>query len=247
MSLVIVTYVPEGLVLASDSRQSLNMEKKSKDGSLPERTNIVNSDSVHKTFVLKNHKIGINTFGQDLIKGVPTSSYIKQFEETLSEKDSIRTVPKKILKFFGSIDQNANIGFHLAGYAKEIKEELTKSAKKEISTPHVYFLNIKQGKIVRKNYDDSQKCVLYGATWGGESDIIAGLLKIGDKDVPQIVWGAMALQDAIDFSIFSISTTASTMRFLARPKTVGGPIDVLIITPEGTKWIQKKEFHGAIK
>jgi len=34
------------------------------------------------------------------------------------------------------------------------------------------------------------------------------------------------------------------MRFQARPKNVGGPIDVLTLTPEGVKWIQRKELHG---
>ena len=54
----------------------------------------------------------------------------------------------------------------------------------------------------------------------------------------------MTLQDAIDFSIYAIRTTIDTMRFQARPKTVGGPIDVLLLTPKEVKWIQSKELHG---
>lgn len=57
----------------------------------------------------------------------------------------------------------------------------------------------------------------------------------------------MTLQDAIDFSIYAIRTTIDTMRFQARPKTVGGPIDVLLISPEEAKFIQKKELHGELK
>jgi len=34
------------------------------------------------------------------------------------------------------------------------------------------------------------------------------------------------------------------MRFEARVKSVGGPIDVLLLTPNGASWIQKKELHG---
>ncbi len=52
----------------------------------------------------------------------------------------------------------------------------------------------------------------------------------------------MPIQDAIDFSIYAIKTTIDTMRFQARPKTVGGPIDVLLITPEGARWIRRKEL-----
>ena len=61
---------------------------------------------------------------------------------------------------------------------------------------------------------------------------------------PPIIWDAMPLQDAIDFAVFAVKTTIDTIRFQARPKTVGGPIDVLILTPEGTQWIKKKELHG---
>jgi hypothetical protein len=32
------------------------------------------------------------------------------------------------------------------------------------------------------------------------------------------------------------------MRFQARPKTVGGPIDVLLITAEGGRFIRRKEI-----
>lgn len=54
----------------------------------------------------------------------------------------------------------------------------------------------------------------------------------------------MPLQDAIDFSFFVIKTTIDTIRFQARPKTVGGPIDILVLTPDYAKWIQKKELHA---
>jgi hypothetical protein len=53
------------------------------------------------------------------------------------------------------------------------------------------------------------------------------------------------LQDAIDFCLFATKLTIDTSIFLPRPRTVGHPIDVLIIEPrEGIKWIQKKEYHG---
>ena len=61
---------------------------------------------------------------------------------------------------------------------------------------------------------------------------------------PPIIWAAMTLQDAIDFSIYAIRTTIDTIRFQARPKNVGGPIDVLVITPDGARWIQRKELKG---
>jgi len=242
MSLVVTTCVPEGIILASDSRQTLTLEVKKGDGSLLDKLNIVNSDFVNKTFALKEYEIGINTFGRDLIKGIPTASYIRQFEETLLKKDNIESITKKLLDYFKKIDSDADIGFHLAGYLKE-SEVITK---KEVSNPHIYLVNIKKNILERKNVNSKGE-ILFGANWGGEHDIIAGLLKFGDPNALKIAWEAMNLQDAIDFSTFSISTTINTMRFQARAKTVGGPIDVLLITPEEVRWVQKKEFHGGAK
>ena len=55
-----------------------------------------------------------------------------------------------------------------------------------------------------------------------------------------IAWQYMSLQDAIDFARFAIETTINTMRFQSIDKTVGGPIDILIITPKNIKWLQHK-------
>ena len=51
------------------------------------------------------------------------------------------------------------------------------------------------------------------------------------------------LQDAIEFAEFVISATINSMKFQKRPKTVGGPIDILIIKPENAFWLQRKELH----
>jgi hypothetical protein len=61
---------------------------------------------------------------------------------------------------------------------------------------------------------------------------------------PPIIYDAMALQDAVDFSTFAIRTTIDTIRFQARPKNVGGPIDVVVLTPDGPTWIQKKQLRA---
>ena len=52
MSLAIVTYVPEGIVMASDSRQSITIENRAPDGKDLGKLEIINSDSVYKTYLL---------------------------------------------------------------------------------------------------------------------------------------------------------------------------------------------------
>ena len=53
----------------------------------------------------------------------------------------------------------------------------------------------------------------------------------------------MTLQDAVDFGVYAVKTTIDTMRFQQKEKTVGGPIDVLVIQPhQAPIFIQKKEL-----
>jgi len=50
------------------------------------------------------------------------------------------------------------------------------------------------------------------------------------------------LQDAIDFSVYAIQTTIDTIKFQPRAKTVGGPIDVLVIKPTECIWVSRKQL-----
>ena len=66
---------------------------------------------------------------------------------------------------------------------------------------------------------------------------------ISPKSLP--LFAAMPLQDAIDYAIYLIRTTIDSLRFEPRFPTVGGAIDVLVITPqEKPYFVQKKELIG---
>ena len=56
----------------------------------------------------------------------------------------------------------------------------------------------------------------------------------------EILWEYLTLQDAVDFARFAVNTTKETMRFKKVVKTVGGSIDILIILPENSFWLQKE-------
>ena len=244
MSLIIAVYVPEGIVMASDSRQSITI-----GGTRPTgeefKVETVNSDAVMKTFLLDQQQVGISNFGQDLLDGVPMGSYIRRFiEESLVAADDVTTIPDKLIRYFRESFPKADIGFHVAGYKKEGKS----------SIPYVYHCHVGRNKVERRNARPDGS-VIYGATWSGQIDILTSIvLPVAVKDEKgkekivrspaPIVWDAMTLQDAIDFSIYAIRTTIDTMRFQARPKNVGGPIDVLLLTPESPPdWVQKKKYR----
>ena len=50
------------------------------------------------------------------------------------------------------------------------------------------------------------------------------------------------LQDAVDFARYAVETTIQTMHFKNVVETVGGEVDILVITPDETRWLQKAEL-----
>ena len=244
MSLIVVTYVPEGIVMASDSRQYLTVEGKTPEGK-DFKMEVPASDYVTKTFLLRDQRIGISNFGQDLLAGVPMASHIKKFiEEDLTTVDDVTTIPKKMVEYFRRLFPTADAGFHVAGYKKEGK----------ISVPYVYYCHVSRNTVERKNIKPDGS-LAFGSTWSGQIDVINSIVnpvvikdeKSNDKVLrapAPIIWDVMTFQDAIDFSIYAIRTTIDTMRFQARSKNVGGPIDVLVINSEKAHWIQEKELRG---
>jgi len=244
MTLVVTTYVPEGIVMASDSRQSLTIEGKTPEGK-DFKVETVNSDAVMKTSLIEKQQVGVSNHGQDLLNGIPMGSYIKRFiEEELVVADDVTNIPKKLVEYFRKSFPNTDAGFYVAGYRKEGK----------VSVPYIYHCHIAKNTVERRNTKPDGS-LAYGASWSGQIDILTSIVnpvivkdeKGVDKVIrtsAPIIWDAMTLQDAIDFSIYAIRTTIDTMRFQARSKNVGGPIDVLLLTPEEARWIQRKDLHG---
>lgn len=222
-SLITTIFIPEGIVMAADSRECILFNG--------EITSIF-SDTATKLFLLKKHKIGISSCGIGEVKDISMTSYIRNFiEKELTDDDDVITVANKLLEYFKNLSaSNEIIYFHVAGYKKENK----------ISIPYVYFLSTKDNLIKRCNSDNAKT---YGMIYNGQTDILESIL---NSKVAYILWEEMTLQDAIDFSIYAIRTTIDTMRFQARPQTVGGPIDVLSISPEEAKFIQNKEGQGEL-
>jgi hypothetical protein len=60
--------------------------------------------------------------------------------------------------------------------------------------------------------------------------------------IQEILWNFFTLQDAIDFARYAVDVTIKTMHFMNVVETVGGDIDILVITPDEAKWLQHKEL-----
>ena len=236
MSFVVTVYVPEAIVMASDSRQTATIKN---------QVETVSSDFAYKTFLLPSQRVGVSTFGQAALGGVGVQSQVERFaEEVVEEDDGVEMVAEKLIRHLHERYSDADTGFYVAGFKREGRA----------SIPHVYYCHVARAEVSRKNVNPRNGELTYGASWGGQADVITRLLKakqvvgaegqLQEISAAHVNWHLLNVQDAIDFAIYAVRTTIDTMRFEARPKNVGGPIDVLLLTPAGARWIQRKELHG---
>lgn len=242
MSFIITIYLKEGVVMASDSRTTFTTQETipaTKEDQVPiaiRHCGVHSSDTNYKTFVTANN-VGISTCGDASINGQPITGYIESFIREYNSAD-VDTIANSILSYFNKLVSNLDSIFIIAGY-QYLKENQYEQK--------VYVVSTKTRTV---NPLDTS---LQGAQWSGESDVLVRLIqplaqKIEDgsyTDLPQydIPFNYFTLQDAIEFAEYATKTTIDTMRFQKRMKTVGGPIDILVLKPNTHQWIARKELH----
>jgi hypothetical protein len=239
MSFIITLYVREGIVMASDSRLTLSA-KQVQEGREIIQFGVGLSDSTYKTYVTYNN-IGISSFGAPEVQGVPISGYIESFisDEVHRNNLEVDEVPRALIDYFRQFDASPDSGFLVAGYkAGEYGTE-----------QHVWEALIKSERVTRLNKPDK-----WGASWRGVTDILTRLIMPVSitppdeepKPLPNypVQWAFFTLQDAIDYARYAVQVTIDTMRFHPRPKTVGGPVDILVIKPQTAFWVKNKDLQA---
>src|SRR4030042_3762280 len=121
MSFVVTVYVPEAIVMASDSRQTVTLKNQAET---------VSSDFAYKTFLLSGQQVGVSTFGQAALGGVGVQSQVDRFaEEVVEEGDDVETVAQKLIRHLHERYPDVDTGFYVAGFKREGRA----------SIPHVYY------------------------------------------------------------------------------------------------------------
>ena len=235
MSFLIAVYVNEGIVLASDRRTTYT-NTQTLEGKVVQQIGIHTTNSTDKTFVCPNGA-GISTCGDATLLGKPITGYIQEMIRSRINSDcKVESMPQIIIDYFNSLAIVPDTTFIVAGYESDGLN------KHQI----IYSLNVKSKKV------DAVNTLNQGAIWKGEILTLSRLLQPlavkqngGYIDLPseEILWGYFTLQDAVDFARYAVETTIQTMRFKNVIETVGGKVDILVITPEETKWLQKDELH----
>lgn len=233
MSFVIAVYVNEGIVVASDRRTTYS-KTQNDERKTTFYIGVHTTDSTDKTFVCPNGA-SISTCGDASLLGKPITGYIQEFIRTRVSKDcSIADMPEELIKYFHALSEIPDTVFLIAGY--ETSEDGTKRQRI-------------QKVALRSKAVTEIDTSCQGAVWEGEITTLVRLIQNvamktenGYQDLPyeEILWGYFTLQDAVDFARYAVETTIQTMRFKNVIETVGGSIDVLVITPEETKWLQKE-------
>ncbi len=235
MSLIITVYTNEGIVMASDSRLCLTTTNNYSDGRSVRNIGAHCTDTTYKTFKASS-RIGISACGESTINEMPLSSYIMKFiAEKAAETDTVENMTNKLLGYFRALSPSIDTHFIVAGYDKG---DLT---------PKVRRLSVKSGKVEIVNAKTP------GATFNGEVNTLCRLLfpvaqkhgnSYSDLKHDEIGFSYFTLQDAIDFAEYAVDVTIKTMQFAKTAKTVGGPIDILAIRPDGAFWIRHRELHA---
>ncbi|EHA6441899.1 hypothetical protein ACSXEE_15695 (plasmid) [Clostridium perfringens] len=215
MSIITTVYIPEGIVMAADSR--LTGTTTYPDGTKDRHTL---SDNSQKLFLIKNNSIGIACCGDAEINGKSVGDFIREFEiNSVEENDSVEDIANK-LKDYTMQTHGEGVLYHVSGFMNDVQ--------------HVYA--ILNGDIIRKNL--SENSLEYGVCWNGELEALARLLA-AQPSVP-VDFQFMQLKDGIDFAEFLIDTTIKYLRFRTGIATCGGAIDILLITKDEARWIKHK-------
>lgn len=215
MSIIATVYLKEGIVMAADSR--ITGTTTYPDGTKDRYTL---SDNAQKLFLIKDGKIGISICGDAELDGKTLADFIRVFElSEVEDTDSVKEVADKLSQYVKG-KYSGSVILHVCGYSNEKR----------------MIYRITNGT-VKAELDETNESEC-SAIWNGEPKVLSNLLS-GSNAIP-IRWNFMQLKDGIDFAEFMIDATSKIHRFQTGIGTCGGPIDILLITKDYSKWIRHK-------
>jgi hypothetical protein len=257
MTLVVSLRVPDGVILAADSLQTAQVaiqpalkDFKVTNPKTGEEIPIGNltlppilmptstSSYAQKLFSFKE-KFGVATWGSAVINDRTIYNHIKNLE--LNIKDEVKSVSEagKILMdyFTEQLQEQLKIsgqklkqgqivmGFQVVGY--ETSSDLF---------GHTFDVAIGENPI-------SNMINGIGCTISGDTEVVKKIWEIGQGTPRATNYGLFSLKDAVDYVEFLINTTASYQRFANMIPTVGGAVDIALITNYSRfTWIKYKDL-----
>jgi hypothetical protein len=179
-------------------------------------------------------RYGIATFGMNALQGQTVYRHMKQFEaDNTVPPSSVQELGAQLqAKFQTLLEQQIKelqkapdnfwpLGFHVGGC--------------DGTAPRTAVVHV--GKTPKIRVEETINC-----TVGGEGSVVTHLWALKKADPKfAIDYRNFSLQDAVDYARFLIEITEKVQRFTPQFQTVGGEVDVALITPDaGFIWIQGK-------
>jgi len=262
MSLGVVIKGSEGVVLAADSR--VTVEARRPDG-VPL---VVNFDNATKllSFSRPHTYVGAVTYGAAVVGSRTAHSFVPEFELTLPEEHlTIEDFASRLSRFFmerwrevmPSDYRGANMSFVVGGY-----------------DPGAAYGSVLLFEIPGRPQPEPKNAgsQSFGMTWGGQPEVVTRLIYGYDPGILPIVrqklnlddqqlndlrgtltehlqfripYQVLPLQDCVDLATFLVRTTITAQSLWVGVRGVGGPIDVATITrTNGLEWVQRKTIRG---
>lgn len=259
MSLAVVIKGPEGLVLAADSRVTLQ-------GKRGDQILTVNYDNATKllTFEGQTH-IAAVTYGAAVIGARTAHSLLPEFEVTVGQASlSVENFCENLRTFFlerwqAEMPKNyagPDMTFIIGGFDKGD------------AYGKVFFFEIPKGKGIEPRNPGGKS---FGMTWGGQLELASRMIHGFDPALPGLIketltlnddqkakleaclqqlefpipYQVLPLQDSVNLAISMLRSTITFQGLAAGVRGVGGPLEVAVITrASGVKYIQRKELHG---
>ena len=266
MSLGVVVKGPEGIVLAADTRITLNAQSPNMPSPI-----IANFDNATKllSFGAPHNWVGAVTYGDATIGRRTAHSFIPELEPTLADCQlTVFEYAERLSEFFlqrwhdaqmpSHRPANGGMNFIVGGYDKD--------------APYgeVFLFNIPNSPTPSSRNEGTN----FGMTWGGQLEVASRIIHGYDPRLPQLVqnglkigrskvesllkevtpqleysipYDVLPLQDCVDLAAFLIRTTITAQNFAIGIRGVGGSIEVAAITrTDGLRWVQKRDLHGEV-
>jgi len=209
--------------------------------------------NARKLFQLSTLPIGVMTYGIGNLGSRSIQGLVRDFSSDYTGNADVKSASQKLYDFFraayqeqfGDADE-ARLGFFVAGYSRE----------KPFPEEWEFLLPRDQESLQVRSID------AFGASWRGVSipftrlyqgydpRTVEELTKLGvsEEDINKtvkrwaspVVYDAMPVQDAVNFTAFILRTTIGLSSFEIGDPSCGGPLQIAAILPDrGFSWIRE--------
>ena len=270
MSIMCCVYVPEGIVMAADSRLTRTKEIRdpvvipSEDSTtkteMHYETTYTLSDNTQKVLLIRKVNVGVSFCGNAIIDGMTVADFIRRFEiEKVVATDTAEEVARKLSEYYkGNATHFFVCGYNndipyvfdvLNGYRRRNISLVTPkaispkdaAAENEVKSQDIGIPESLSNGGVKEKESIELPTIEFSALWAGKKTAITKI--VNNPPILNADWTTMPLKDAIDFAEFLIDTTIKYERFCDDIQTCGGDIDILVITKDEAFWKQHKIYR----